>query len=106
MSDDLKTNYTKLNKRYQEIKRQLEEKEETIEKINKEFVQAVKDWKSLVERKNQEKISFSVEQLEKVKEILIQNADIDFRKNCYINAVELDKFIDNQINELKRFLEI
>lgn len=40
----------------------------------------------------------AIEQLEKVKEY----ADIDFRKNCYINAVELDKFIDNQIEELKK----
>lgn len=39
-----------------------------------------------------------IEQLEKVKEY----ADIDFRKNCYINAVELDNFIDNQIEELKK----
>lgn len=40
---------------------------------------------------------FAIEQLEKVKKY----ADIDFRKNCYIDAVGLDKFIDNQIKGLK-----
>ena len=35
MSDDLKTNYTKLNKKYQEIKRQLAEKEEILHNRDK-----------------------------------------------------------------------
>ena len=37
-----------------QIKQQLAEKEQDIEEINKEFVQAVKDWKSLVEKKNKD----------------------------------------------------
>ncbi len=44
-----------------------------------------------------DRIEFTIKELEKVKEF----ADIDFRKNCYINAVELDKFVDNQIKQLK-----
>ena len=43
-----------------------------------------------------DRVEFAIKELEKVKEY----ADIDFRKNCYINAVELDKFIDNQIKQL------
>lgn len=35
MSDDLKTNYTKLNKRYQELKQQLAEKEEFLHNRDK-----------------------------------------------------------------------
>ena len=59
---------------------------------------ALNDFLTLRQELNEDKISFAVEQLEKVKEY----ADIDFRKNCYINAVELDKFINNQIEELKK----
>lgn len=91
-----------------QLKQQLAEKEKTIEEINKEFVQAVKDWKSLVEKKNKDIVELeehdnlyhnqlAIEQLEKVKKY----ADIDFRENCYIDAVGLDKFIENQIKELK-----
>lgn len=43
------------------------------------------------------KTAFAIEQLEKVKKY----ADIDYRKNCYINAVELDKYIDQKIKQLK-----
>ena len=110
MSDDLKTNYTKLNKRYQELKQQIAEKEETIEKINKEFVQAVKDWKSLVESKNQEKISFAVEKLQETKKslrdkvCLMKNDEHYYPQNA-IHWQDVVAIIDNQIASLKKGVE-
>ena len=52
----------------QQLKQQLAEKTLTIEQINKAFIENRSLWKGKYERANQDKISFCVEQLEKVKE--------------------------------------
>ena len=78
------------------LSQQLAEKDEKQKRTNKvveQFQQRVKYFSE----KDQDKISFAVEQLEKVREY----ADIDYRKHCYIDAVQLDKYIDNQIKQLK-----
>ena len=73
----------------------------TIKIYSDDFVSKDTELKELrykVKQHDQDKISFAVEQLEKVKKY----ADIDYRNHCYIDAVKLDKFINNQIEELKK----
>ena len=89
---------TKLAEKEREIKDLEKEVDDWCHKIMRQGTHHSLELSKALEKANQDKISFAVEQLEKVKEF----ADIDFRKNCYINAVELDKFIDNQIEELKK----
>lgn len=89
-----------------QLKQQLAEKEKEIEEINKEFVQAVKDWKLLVEQKNkdiaeleeQDEIyhnQLAIEQLEKVKELLYPELRFDY--SLYLRVMHE---LDNQIEEL------
>ena len=117
MSDELKTNYTKLNKRYQEIKNQLAdleaklaEKEEQAKqlKIDLRMYKSVNEFLNgygiekarevllqTEKTKQQDKISFAVEQLEKLKvELHI------IHTNGYLKAI--DEEIDDQIKELKK----
>lgn len=98
----------------QELKQQLAEKTLTIERINKAFLENRSLWKGKYEQSNQDKISFAVKQLEKVKEKLLEElqnvTDLldpleyeDYHEliGCgrgYKNSIEE---IDNQINELK-----
>ena len=116
MSDDLKTNYTKLNKRYQELKQQLAEKERQVKKLNNEAQKYFED-AYCNDSIYQDKISFCIEQLEKVKELL--NTDFEsiiswidpYEYGECLNSMTYNhkntiEIIDNQINELKRFLEI
>lgn len=102
------------DKEIQELKQQLAEKTLTIEQINKAFIENRSLWKGKYEQSNQDKISFAVKQLEKLKEKLLeelQNVDDlldpqeyeDYHEliGCgrgYKNSIEE---IDNQINELK-----
>ena len=98
----------------QELKQQLAEKTLTIEQINKAFIENRSLWKGKYEQSNQDKISFAVKQLEKVKEKLLEElqnvTDLldpleyeDYHEfiGCgrgYKNSIEE---IDSQINELK-----
>ena len=98
----------------QELKKQLAEKTLTIEQINKAFIENRSLWKGKYEQSNQDKISFTIERLEKVKEKLLEElqnvTDLldpleyeDYHEfiGCgrgYKNSIEE---IDNQINELK-----
>lgn len=50
---------------------------------------------------NQDKISFAVEQLEKVKNYMITDEKDMFGANYLMNSVYVLEFIDNQIKELK-----
>lgn len=104
---------------YEQLKQQLEEKDKEIKEINKNFIQAIHDWKELCVGKDKkiidlEKIISSMEEqdmtfhnqlaiqeLEKVKKWVsdhtqdfwsCENDDLD---------TELYEFIDNQIKELK-----
>ena len=105
MSEEQKYNELReqKDKEIQELKQQLAEKTLTIEQINKAFIENRSLWKGKYERANQDKISFTIEQLEKVKETtecILDNA----LKNSSLNQSYYDRLldeIDNQINELK-----
>ena len=99
MSEEQKYNELReqKDKEIQELKQQLAEKTLTIEQINKAFVENRSLWKGKYEQSNQDKISFAVEQLEKVKG-KIQHNILFVDGDDYLNVIEE---IDNQINELK-----
>lgn len=106
------------------LKQQLAEKQNAIDEINKEFVQAVHDWKTLcaekdkeievlrkgeyqkccqhceafqhlVEVSKQDANDLAIQELEKVKEWL-EPKYFDYEQINYLNNI-----IDNQINDLK-----
>lgn len=77
------------------LQKALAEKEKEIEEINKEFVQSTHDWKDLVKEKTQDKISFAIEQLEKVYEYAADVWWVDGVSEVVCN------FINQQIKELK-----
>ena len=85
------------------MKEQLAEKTLTIEQINKAFIENRSLWKGKYERANQDKISFAIDELEKVKETaecVLDNA----LKNSSLNQSYYDRLldeIDNQIKQLK-----
>lgn len=98
----------KLRKENQQLKQQLAEKEEEL-----------KYYETLLKRqcnecKDQYKISFCIEKLEKVKE-LMRNIDMPNKPELYNNDmfgagfdshyIRVEKLIDNQINELKGKVE-
>ena len=103
-----------------DLQKQLEEKQKTIGEINREFVQAVHDWKALCAEKDKKiellnaMISTLPEhdkeikeyELEKVKNYFIEECedgdgikteDRVIKKDIY----EVADFIENQIKELK-----
>lgn len=87
-----------------ELKQQLAEKDEEAQEIYEMYNQErKKNW--LNNRKHQDKISFALEQLEKVKEILIQNADEigeEYKEDYFmISLGNVKNIIDNQIKQLK-----
>lgn len=57
------------NRQLVELQKQLEEKQKTIDEINKEFVQAVHDWKALCAEKDKEKTQLTIQKLEKVQKV-------------------------------------
>ena len=71
----------------------VDEKDKQIEKLNKRIKKQVDNSYKIIQNCKE----LQIEELEKVKEY----ADIDYRKHCYIDAVQLDKYIDNQIKQLK-----
>lgn len=105
------------------MEHRLVEKQNTIDEINKEFVQAVHDWKALCKKKDKEisklqascqqvKTQLAIQELEKVKEFALNNVSKFTNSNEYranqnwrglrpVNYYELQDFIDNQIKVLK-----
>ena len=85
------------------MKEQLAEKTLTIEQINKAVIENRSLWKGKYERANQDKISFAIDDLEKVRETaecVLDNA----LKNSSLNQSYYDRLldeIDNQIKQLK-----
>lgn len=79
-----------------DIEAKLAEKTLTIEQINKAFIENRSLWKGKYERANQDKISFAVEQLEKVKENIHYLLSFDYNLLSKVN----EQF-DNQIKQLK-----
>ena len=104
---------------YKKVEQQLAEKDKEIEKITRivaykddmdrsttingvkftnEQIITLQNIDYFADKHNQDKISFAVEQLEKVKENAWQSAtDI----SCLLDYTELAKIIDNQIKSLK-----
>ena len=87
------------------LKQQLDEKEKELS----EYVKIVDDLhKQLSDKcdfcdktKDQDKILFAVEQLEKVKNYMITDEKDMFGANYLMNSVYVLEFIDNQIKQLK-----
>lgn len=67
----------------QQLKQQLAEKQNTINEINKEFVQAVHDWKTLCKKKDKEisKLQASYQQLETDHNIWIKAYEIALKES-------------------------
>ena len=98
---------------YKQLIQQLAEKTLTIEQINKAFIENRSLWKGKYEQANQDKISFCIEKLEKVKEEMTYNGNgyCEVRQcssphtpnlnYAWFNYVVFNKFIDNQIKQLE-----
>lgn len=86
----------------EELKQQLAEKDEEIKELTEYnlYLQNVNNTYRFIENKT--KISFAIEQLEKVKEIINKNYFYNMYSDiCTFDKLEVDFQIDNQINELK-----
>ena len=103
--DAMQETLNKCEKKYFDIQKQLAEKDEQLEYFSKRDDEQEKQlekqakihYKHLKE-KDQDKISFAIDKLEKVKENAWQSAtDI----SCLLDYTELAKIIDNQINVLR-----
>lgn len=108
----------------QKLKQQLAEKQNTIDEINKEFVQAVHYWKNLLKEKDKEIESYknkayidmlykeslelkldnqtqlAIQELEKVK-YFVEDIQTDLGNDYMIDRFSILKQIDQQIKELK-----
>ena len=94
-----------LEEENRQLKQQLAEKTLTIEQINKAFIENRSLWKGKYEQSNQDKISFAVEQLEKVKELLLEKCGETYSKTyCGIDE-DIEEIISKQINELKEIMK-
>lgn len=90
-----------LTQKISDIEAKLAEKDEMIEKLKDESVKyycAAFNYKEHLKQAEQDKISFTVEKLEKVKEFLI-NSVAWWGYKC--GGVSPTEFIDNQIKQLK-----
>ena len=106
MSDDLKTNYTKLNKKYQEIKKQLAEKERQVKKLNNEAQKYFED-AYCNDSIYQDKISFCIEKIQEIKnslrdKVCLMGNDTHYYLQNAIHWQDVVAIIDNQIEELKK----
>ena len=113
--------YWLAEKEKQQLKEQLVEKDKEIEQLkkfddlNKTFFNLFRaafkgpnkiddlfnTLKTIQEKQDQDKISFAVEQLEKVKNYMITDEKDMFGANYLMNSGYVLEFIDNQIKELK-----
>ena len=100
-----------------DLQKQLEEKQKTIDEINKEFVQAVHDWKTLCAEKDKEisklqascqqvKTQLAIQELEKVKmQLKDKTKMMSNEEHCYqqkvVSWLDICNQINNQIKELK-----
>ena len=88
------------DKENHQLKQQLAEKERQVKKLNNETQKYIED-AYCNDFHNQDKISFAVEQLEKVKELLLEKCGGTYSKTyCGIDE-DIEEIIDNQINGLK-----
>lgn len=88
-----------------EKERQLKLAEELLIKQEKEYDEQLEKQSKIhyrhLKEKNQDKISFCIERLEKVKELLLEKCGETYSKTyCGIDE-DIEEIIGNQINELK-----
>ena len=79
------------------LRQQLEEKDKEIERLQKVDDIWFDSYDNTIKTLKQNQTQLAIQELEKVNKY----ADEDFRKHCYIDAVQLEKFINQQIKELK-----
>ena len=90
-----------------ELQKQLEDAEEHIDNLElqlREQYQLVDEKDEQLAEKEKDKISFAVEQLEKVKEKVVNQKDYsrcDNYKECWNIIIDIIIDIDKQINQLK-----
>ena len=107
----LRASYQQVKEENQQLKQQLAEKEKEISNVNglvRERDKQIKNLKTnkkrVIEHKNKTKISFAIEQLEKVKENIKKVPIIDFDLSGNFEKMykqDAIRQIDNQIKELK-----
>ena len=88
-------------KENRKLKQQLVEKDKEIDKLyeeNEDWSNANQVLQIKLKNKDQDKISFAVEQLEKVREIALKDFDLD---KCNLSLARVLDKIDNQIKQLK-----
>lgn len=97
------------------LKQQIAEMQNTIDEINREFVQAVHDWKTLCKKKDkeisklqascqQDKIQLAIQELEEVEKACFNQKElVDFGNvACFmVDVADILEIINNQIKELK-----
>ena len=96
------------DQRIAELQKQLAEKDKEIERLNLEF-ETQEDWQEKWQKLydetcnlNQDKISFAVEQLEKVKELVGEKGVVSSPFGTLkIYASDVSEIIDNQIKAIK-----
>lgn len=114
-TDDIAELLEEKDQQITDLQSQLAEKEKEIEEYKRictiSHLEDLKIENMLLKSKDQDKISFAVEQLEKVKDIILNerkitsfNFDI-FNKGKDTALFWLNEQIDNQINELKGKVE-
>ena len=104
--DNTITNIIEDNRASQEwYKKQLAEKTLTIEQINKAFIENRSLWKGKYERANQDKISFAVEQLEKVKEFFLEEHRDEEMDTDYIITKDAGQIADYLLDRIKLLKE-
>ena len=93
---------TEKDRKIEELKQQLAEKTLTIEQINKAFIENRSLWKGKYEKANQDKISFCIEKLEKVKELLFSKAiQITGTSVDGVRLYSINEIFGDQIKQLK-----
>ena len=104
------------------LKQQLAEKQNTIDEINREFVQAVHDWKALCAEKDKEfdermesfekrcqkyynsneyKIDFAIQELAEVERLLYESHYKEIDNKYYAEYEDINSLIDSRIKALE-----
>lgn len=94
------------------LKQQLAEKQNTINEINKEFVQAVHDWKTLCAEKDKEisklqascqqvKTQLAIQELAEIERLLYESHYKEIDNKYYAEYEDINSLIDSRIKALE-----
>ena len=104
LAEKEKENLTLFSMLYETLEKQgCENITSSIEQMTNLTLEKQSNWFKENCVKNQDKISFAVEQLEKVK-WFVEDIDYAYGDEDFINRADTMQFIDNQIEELKKDL--